>query len=235
MERTSGEFSKRALSKYPGQTRWAPIFCKTSEIHAFLIGGKHDVIEGWRRAGCIGLKSCLRFDLAKDTWEEMPSMQEDRREASSCALAGYLYVFCGHKHGRYNLNSIEKLQLVDSASEQNQQVWQLIPTSNLASDFTARKSPVACPLNKTQILIMGGQTDYNSYTNDVFIFDSESDQVKKVAGEAAEKITFWATGNACAAVNEEKVVALVRGNDSKPYLIKYTMGSRSISLIQSFY
>ena len=83
------------------------------------------------------LNSCLRFDLAGNEWLEMPSMQVARTQSSSCSLAGSLYVFCGYNNERGGfLNSIEKLSLFESASEQNQQVWQLLHDNNETPDLT---------------------------------------------------------------------------------------------------
>ena len=63
------------------------------------------------------MSSCLRFDLELGTWEQMPSMQTERVDVSSCTLGGYLYVFpCDFKKRKY-LNTIEKLRLFESANE----------------------------------------------------------------------------------------------------------------------
>ena len=48
------------------------------------------------------VSTCMSIDLlsgnttaATSSWVDMPSMQEARKQSSSCALAGYVYVFCG--------------------------------------------------------------------------------------------------------------------------------------------
>ena len=104
------------------------------------------------------LNTCLRFDLAGEAWEQMPSMQVARQQSSSCFLSGNLYAFCGLNGDKGLLQSIEKLRVFALASEQKQQAWQLIPEGNFAADFSPRCSLVACPLNSTQILIMGGRS-----------------------------------------------------------------------------
>ena len=117
LARVDQGFNERALPDYPDQARWYPSLCKTSEKHAFLIGG-HAAPERF-------LNTCLRFDMIESKWEQMPAMNEPRRECSSCALAGYLYVFCGYNTNR-DLQSIEKLRLVDSCIEQNAEAWHVI-------------------------------------------------------------------------------------------------------------
>lgn len=38
-EKSSDKFNERAMLDYPGEAREYPSLCKTSEEHAFLIGG----------------------------------------------------------------------------------------------------------------------------------------------------------------------------------------------------
>ena len=112
--RIDERFIKRALPDYPDQARWYPSICRTSQKHAFLIGG-HAAPEHF-------LNTCLRFDLIESKWEQMPSMNEARRECSSCALAGHLYVFCGYNTNG-DLRSIEKLRIVESYGGQLKEAW----------------------------------------------------------------------------------------------------------------
>ena len=125
--------------------------CKISKRHAFLLGGKV--------AGALQ-KSCLRYDLDENVWLPMPDMQVARAASSSCYIAGYVYVLCGgHKDSKWP-NSIEKLFISESTSEQLQQSWHFIPMKNVASELTPRTNFIACPINKTEIVIMGGQKVY---------------------------------------------------------------------------
>ena len=96
-------------------------------------------------------------------------MNEARRECSSCALAGHLYVFCGY-NSNGDLQSIEKLRVVESCSEQKMQAWEVIQTS-IDSSFRVRRLVVACPLDETRILIMGGKTGYRTDTMKVHELD----------------------------------------------------------------
>lgn len=161
--------SERTYEDYPGSARQSPSLCKTSRKHAFLIGGKE--------VGGLRTDSCIRFDLEAGNWEEMPPMNVARSESSSCALAGFLYVFCGIDIDDDISLSIEKLQLVPSAKIQKWYVWQLIPNINIAPDLTERSFPVVCPLNDREILIMGGHTG-KEYLNDVLVYDTRSDMVQ---------------------------------------------------------
>ena len=83
---------------------------RTSHKHAYFTGGSKGKI----------LKSCIRFDLEGEAWDQMPNMKVARRSHSSCFLAGFLYVFCGEGESKHNLDnganylcSIEKLRILD--------------------------------------------------------------------------------------------------------------------------
>ena len=97
----------RPMPDYPGKKREWPSLCRVSSTHAFLIGGN---VYG------DTLKSCLRFDMATKEWEEMPSMIEEREKCSSCRLGKNLFVFCGYSAKKSYVGSIERLQIVESAS-----------------------------------------------------------------------------------------------------------------------
>ena len=160
--RIDKRFIERALPDYPDQARWYPSLCRTSQRHAFLIGG-HVEQDYW-------LNTCLRFDVIKSRWEQMPSMNKARQMCSSCALAGHLYVFCGYNYNG-DLHSIEKLRIVKSCSEQKMEAWEVIQTS-IDSDFRVQRLVVACPLDETRILIMGGKTGFRTDTMKVHELDT---------------------------------------------------------------
>ena len=64
-----------------------------------LIGGK--VLKDF-------LSSCLRFDLERNEWEEMPSLEFERAGTSCCMLDGHLYTFSGY-NATGMLGAIERL------------------------------------------------------------------------------------------------------------------------------
>ena len=134
-----GIVSQRALPSYPGQERRFFSVCKTNNMHAFILGGLS-----------VGAKNtCMRYDMFKETWESMPPMQQGRKFLSSCSLRGYIYVIGGQNDSSQYLQTIEKLRVKESLSEQMKQVWQTIPTSNLSRYFTARIFHIASPISPT--------------------------------------------------------------------------------------
>ena len=61
----------------------------------------------------------MRLNLNDQTaWEYIPSMQEARYASSSCSLGDNLYVFCGFNDQAGERQSIEKLRVTESVSEQ---------------------------------------------------------------------------------------------------------------------
>lgn len=80
-------------------------------------------------------------------------MNEARWTSSSCVHGDYLYTFGGGDLQGY-INSIEKLQVKGELGPASR-AWQLIPASQVPN-FTQRASPVTCPLNSDEIVLIGG-------------------------------------------------------------------------------
>ena len=96
-------------------------------------------------------------------------MKIARTRTASCFLASYLYVFCGDHHGNKR-KAVERLKIEASEDRQMEQAWQLICLKS-KTILSPRTRPVACPLNDSQILIMGGY-DSGRFKNDAFVLDT---------------------------------------------------------------
>ena len=102
------------------------------------------------------------------------------------------------------LNLIEKLSLLDVAN--GEATWKLIhiPRSHLSP----RTYPVVVPLNSGEIAILGGDSGVNDEClSDVVLFNTKSEQCKKVAGEGT--FEFKSLSNQSARFGYKKVIALV--------------------------
>ena len=129
----------------------------------------------------------------------MPQMQVGRINLSTCVVAGYLYAFCGEGKPEtsdfsHNLNSIERLMLTESDSDQKSQAWELIAEAKIHSEFTSRLTPVVCTLNSNEILIMGGKESKDWLLDDVFVMQADTMEMQKVA--SGGPIRFHATFDA---------------------------------------
>ena len=60
--------------------------CAVNDKFIFVTGGCGD--------GNI-VANCYRFDIDRNLWQEMPSMNKARCSHSSCQLAAHIYVFFG--------------------------------------------------------------------------------------------------------------------------------------------
>ena len=89
----------------------------------------------------------------------MPSMNFARASSSTYKHNENLYVFCGTDAKGRILQSMEKLKVVSSLSEQKQKVWKYIKTPDAEPGLTLRTLPVICPIDEAHILIMGGIVD----------------------------------------------------------------------------
>ena len=98
-------------------------------------------------------------------------------------------------------------------SDQKKQVWQLIPTENVHPYILTRTSPVVFPLSSSHIAVLGGSVGIGD-PNDIFMmFNTESEQVEKVALEGDERgysTTFFssAMSNAGVTIGGNRALAL---------------------------
>ena len=63
------DFSERVLADYPSPARVNTSMCNSGTNYAFLIGG---------RDGGNYLKSCLRYNMTTNEWDQMPQMKVAR-------------------------------------------------------------------------------------------------------------------------------------------------------------
>lgn len=148
--------------------RW-PAHTNVLDRYVLLISGKRT-------------RSVARYCLASDEWKEISELNQARVSASACSLSGSAYVFGGRDDSDDFLNTIEKLGSFASLSAATTESgplhsWKVIqlPTDLL----TPRNSAAFGPLNSHEIAILGGVRD-NIFLKDVFVFDTETETVKKV-------------------------------------------------------
>ena len=110
-----GKSSVQALTAYSGKGRFYPSLCSSGVEHAYKAARPLAFLIGGRVNGEI-LRSCIRYNVKMNSWEQMPSMVDARMKCSSCLLNDEtLYVFCGSNENG-SMKSIEKLRIVGSAS-----------------------------------------------------------------------------------------------------------------------
>ena len=155
-------------------------------------------------------------------------MKQARQSHSSCYLGGFIYVCCGEGDNGL-LNSVERLKILESnPSNQPSQSWQLLSLQNFPSNFQPRQWLLVSAINEQDILIMGGHD--GSWRNDGFILSTDTCKCEKVA--QGGPFAFLTYSNASTQYTENKVVALVLDNSSKPQLIEYQVGMSTFSVIK---
>ena len=168
-------------------------------------------------------KGCYRYNISTDDWDEMPELNIARSRASSLYIDGRIYVVGGVGVGGVAIQSIERLTI--DVNNQEDKFWKEIHPSNIDPNFTPRAWPLVGALNNQTIVILGGETDEQTRTNDVFYLDTRNLMLRQV--EAQCNFTYSGRNNACVRVKDNHVVALVETDDN-PHLISYELGSNRI-------
>lgn len=115
--------------------------------------------------------------------------------------------------------------MVESGSDQNKQAWELLPAQDDRNLITPRELPLACPLNGSEILIMGGQSQQGMHS-DAFVFNIQTSAVHKIAQGS---MNFYSGNNQCVNVAEDRVMALVQDDAFRPKFIEFTKSSKQIT------
>lgn len=114
------------------------------------------VAGGYEHATLI--KKCEYYDIARDQWHQMPSMNEEKCSPSLCVLDGkFLYCFGGlakHQSGAYLLSTIELLNLDMIYNQQSSAATKWMTLSIKLPQQACDVGVV--PLNNKEIMVYGG-------------------------------------------------------------------------------
>ena len=97
------------------------------------------------------------FDIKTNKWRVAPSLNIARYMHASCAIGKTVYVFCGKVPGLLITNSIERSRVTGRSQ---MEPWELLQVNG--SSLAPRHSLGVCPLNQTEIVIIGGQSLTNN-------------------------------------------------------------------------
>ena len=104
---TSGQnkaFSYTEISRVSAKTLLEFSMCVAKSKFIYVTGGcSYD--------GKSVYANCHRYDIDRNLWQEMQSMNKPRYFHSSCQLAACIYVFCGKISDYERINSVEKLYI----------------------------------------------------------------------------------------------------------------------------
>mmetsp|Transcript_29121 Transcript_29121/g.36105 ORF Transcript_29121/g.36105 Transcript_29121/m.36105 type:complete len:134 (-) Transcript_29121:642-1043(-) len=120
------------------------------EREIYLCGG-HQFNMGTHKA--FPQDSVHRYDIERNEWADMPSLNLARWGQASLTMGDTLYTICGMGCSdlQIPLNSIETLDLKATGSEF---FWRLVEIEQLLK----RNFTVAIPIDKQHFVILGGVT-----------------------------------------------------------------------------
>ena len=175
-----GKFLPEQMASYPRKVRSFPSLCKASDEFLFLIGGanRDDYMT-----------SCVRYDVQKNQWEDMPFLNEGRMSHSSCFLEDKIYVFSG-RNAQGLIISIESLKITTDPTQQLTKNWTSIPT---VDEFSPREASLCAPLNESEIVILGGYMN-GEMSSDIFIFNTVDKSLESCGNN---KLKFRHYNNSC--------------------------------------
>ena len=190
----------------PPTQRCSPTLCTFIDEYILVIGGFN------RKHSAIGLSTIDIYDIWTDSWLPGPKMPQERFNMGACVHGDFLYISCGFSLGNCLQDMIRINIFKFIAQKTPKYCWESLYHRRWR--LTPRESPIMCPLNATEILIMGGQ-HFHQKLCDAFIFDLKDNQLKTVISDETDPLTkrtslkFAGVGNQCVQVREGEIAALV--------------------------
>ncbi|MFQ5709401.1 MAG: kelch repeat-containing protein [bacterium] len=144
-----------------------------AEMSVAVLDGKIYVMGGRDANGKV-LDVVERYDPAKDKWETLPPLRQDRFNAAAVAFEGKIFVL-GGRSGEGEV--LKKVEFFDFSKDK----WENFP--NLDED---REGHMAVVLNNT-LYALGGSDEKEAILDDVEFFDSGSGRWRRTRDWELEK------------------------------------------------
>jgi len=116
-----------------------------------------------------------------DKWKyDTPALNKDRTYASACSLGDSIFVFVGTGYWDDLYYSVERINVPQI--ESGKAAWELIQLP--IEVVQPRELPVVVPLNKSEIVILGGccGDDYDEiHLSDIVVFNVKTKACRKVS------------------------------------------------------
>jgi hypothetical protein len=144
-----------------------------------------------------GMTKCEKYDFETNIWTELPELSIPRQ---NCTLyyfdKQYLYAFGGafwdeQKKSFIYLESVERLSLGFGSLECATK-WEMCNTYQNGSGWNIKKSVMSVlSYSANKILLVGGSINYNTYSDECFLFDFEKNEFSRKEGLLLPKKTCF--------------------------------------------
>jgi len=124
-----------------------------------------------------GIIKCEKFDMDNNEWVELPDTLQPRQNTTLFYFnKQYIYAFGGaywddKKKTFIYLDTVERLDLDDGYE------WQLIKSIRRGENLNLKKSVYSVlSYDVNRVLLVGGSINYNTYSDEVMVFDFEKNE-----------------------------------------------------------
>ncbi|CDW91706.1 actin-binding protein ipp-like [Stylonychia lemnae] len=137
------------------------------EDHLYMVGGNNSRTHK-------SVKSCFRYSIKADLWDQIPQLNITNTEAGLAVLKGYLYAFGGSRFSRLQIESkrIERLHLGEMLKWEKLDIYLI---QSMINACVAQTSDKKC-------IIFGGRG--KGFSSQVKLFDHDIPRIKNVKTEA---------------------------------------------------
>ena len=129
-----------------------------------------------------GIVKCEKFDMDENKWTELPDTLQPRQNTTLFYYnKQYIYAFGGaywddKKKTFIYLDTIERLDTGFGGLEVGKE-WKLLNCTRRTDDLNLKKSVYSVlSYDVNKVLLVGGSINYNTYTDEVIMFDFEKNE-----------------------------------------------------------
>jgi len=175
LEDTKGEINARAEMN---QGRCNHALCLLKDTFIYCAGGVYDKTT---------INKCERYDIDKDEWEGIPSLNDSKHNGTMCTLADrYIFFVGGGKIGHSSLFST--LEVLDTVGDNS---WEKLTVDIGKSRWVPCECTNAIAISRSEILIFGGWEKEKDTRSTAFIYNYSTNSMTKLACKMKSTSAFF--------------------------------------------
>eukprot|EP01022_Parablepharisma_sp_SALTPOND_P024473 TRINITY_DN5421_c0_g1_i1.p1 TRINITY_DN5421_c0_g1~~TRINITY_DN5421_c0_g1_i1.p1 ORF type:complete len:656 (+),score=79.02 TRINITY_DN5421_c0_g1_i1:3537-5504(+) len=129
------------------------------------------------------LNLCERYNIKKNTWEKIPSLNEKKAFVGATVLDySSIYVF-----GGYNSSTLGTIEVIRPGVDDK---WSLVKLCS-GHQWTPRQQVGCFQIGDEEILVFGGVDNSKAVVEEVFVFNIKNNTINKEAETLEKKEVFW--------------------------------------------
>ncbi len=175
LDDSRGTFATRAEMI---QGRCNHALCQIKDSFIYCAGGVFDKTT---------INKCERYNIAKDEWEEIYSLNESKHNGSMCALADrYIFFVGGGKIGHSCL--FATIEVLDTETDNG---WEVVQVETRRNKWVPCECANTVAISRSEIMIFGGWEKDKDSRSTCFVYNHETKSLTKAGYKMRRNSAFF--------------------------------------------